>query len=417
MIDVDAVRARFPALSSGLVYFDGPGGTQVPREVPEAVRLYLEGTNANHGGAFRTSRESDALVAEARSAFADFLGADHPEEIVFGPNMTTLTFAVSRAIGRELSPGDEIVVTRLDHDANVAPWLAVAEDRGATVRWVDFEPSDATWGMAALERVVTSRTRLVAVAMASNAFGTVNPVRDAATLARRAGALLYVDAVHFAPHGPIDVKDLGCDFLAFSAYKFFGPHLGVLWGRRELLERLRPYKVRPSADVPPDRWETGTQSFEAIAGAGSALQYLGWVGDEFGGDFGHSLGKRYRGRALSLKRAMAAIREYETGLSRALLDGLSSVRGLKLRGLCDPTALDRRVPTFAFTLDAASPRAVCAALDRAGIAAWDGNYYALAAMERLGLEGKGGAVRVGAVHYNTAGEIERLCEELRALSG
>ena len=330
--------------------------------------------------------------------------------------MTTLTFAVSRAIGRELSPGDEIVVTRLDHDANVAPWLAVAEERGALVRWVDLDPSDATWGTADLERVLSPRTRLVAVAMASNALGTVNPVREAADLAHRAGALLYVDAVHYAPHGPIDVEELGCDFLVCSAYKFFGPHLGVLWGRRELLERLRPYKVRPAADVSPDRWETGTQGFETIAGTGAALRYLEWVGEAFGREAEPSLEKRYGGRRLLLKKAMTAVRECETRLAGEMLAGLSAVKGLKLHGVTDPLQLDRRVATFAFTVEGSTPRAVCEALDRAGIAAWDGNYYALEAMERLGLEGRGGAVRVGAVHYNTLAEVERLCGELRRLA-
>jgi cysteine desulfurase family protein (TIGR01976 family) len=339
-------------------------------------------------------------VREARSAMADFLGAARPEEISFGQNMTSLTLHVSRSLARELSPGDEVVVTRLDHDANVSPWLLAAQDRGCTVRWVDFNTEDCTWNAEELARRITSRTRIVAVGYASNATGTINPVAAAAALAHQAGALCFVDAVHFAPHSPIDVTALGCDLLVCSAYKFFGPHTGVLWGRYDLMDRLFAYKVRPAGDSPPDKWETGTQSFESIAGVLGAIEYLQWVGKRFGGASGS--------RVPTLRAAMAAIREYEKGLSKAMLEGLSSIKGITIHGITDPSRLDSRVPTFSFTLEGWHPRKICEALDRQGIFAWDGNFYAREVTARLGLEGAGGMVRVGAVHYTTLAEVEQL---------
>jgi len=416
MLDLEAIRARFPALASGDVILDNPGGTQVPREVTDRIVRYLHETNANHGGAFPTSRASDEVVAEARSAAADFLGAARPEEIVFGPNMTTLTFQMARSLSRDWKPGDEIVLTRLDHDANVSPWLLAAADRGATVRWLDFDPADCTWSVAHLRSLVCEKTRLVAVGWASNSVGTVNDVAGAAEAAHAAGALLYVDAVHFAPHGPIDVAAAGVDFLACSAYKFFGPHLGILWGRHALLERTFAYKVRPAGDAPPDRWETGTQSFEAVAGTLGALEYLAWLGESLGGDAAASLTGRYEGRRLALKAAMAAIHAWESTLSRALSEALAVVPGLTIRGITDPVRFDERVPTFSFTLQGHNPRAIAEELGRRGFRVWDGNYYAVGVTERLGLEGKGGMVRVGAVHYNSPEEIRRLGEALREIA-
>ena len=412
---IATVRGRFPALSrehagAPYSYLDGPGGTQVPRATIEAMSRYLERSNANHEGAFATSEESDAILAEAHAAAADFLGAGGPDEVVFGQNMTTLTFAVSRAIGRTLRAGDEVVVTRLDHDANVAPWLLVARDRGCLVRWVDFDPADCTWSIEALARAVTSRTRLVAVGCASNATGTINPVAEAAEIAHRAGAWCFVDAVHVAPHGSIDVAGLGCDFLACSAYKFFGPHTGILWGRYELMERLSAYKVRPAGDEPPEKWETGTQSFESIAGVLGAVEYLQWVGRAFGG------APAGTPAAAALRAAMEAIRECEAGLGLAMLEGLSSIGGLRLYGITDPGELHRRVPTFAFTLEGWHPRRICEELDREGIAAWDGHYYAVEVTARLGLDASGGMVRVGAVHYNTMDEVDRLVRAVRAIA-
>jgi cysteine desulfurase family protein (TIGR01976 family) len=416
MLDLEAIRSRFPALSSGDVILDNPGGTQVPREVTDRIVHYLHETNANHGGAFPTSRASDEVVAEARSAVADFLGARRPEEIAFGPNMTTLTFQMARSLSRDWKPGDEVVVTRLDHDANVSPWVLAAADRGATVRWLDFDPADCTWSVEELRTLVCEKTRLVAVGWASNSVGTVNDVAGAADAAHAAGALLYVDAVHFAPHGPIDVAAAGVDFLACSAYKFFGPHLGILWARHDLLERTFAYKVRPAGDASPDRWETGTQSFEAVAGTLGALEYLAWLGESFGGTAASSLAGRYEGRRLSLKSAMAAIHAYESTLSRALVEALAVVPGLTIRGLTDPLRFDDRVPTFSFTLKGHHPREIAGKLGRRGFRVWDGNYYAVGITERLGLEEAGGMVRVGAVHYNTVEEIRRLGEALREIA-
>ena len=410
MIDPLEVRRHFPALDplrrgdTPPVFFDNPAGTQIAEESLTRMEEYLVRRNANHGGAFRSSRESDEMVRETRAAMADFLGAARPEEISFGQNMTSVTLHVSRSLARGLSAGDEVVVTRLDHDANVSPWLLAAQDRGCTVRWVDFKPEDCTWDGEELARRITSRTRIVAVGLASNATGTINPVAAAAVLAHEAGALCFVDAVHFAPHAPIDVAALGCDLLTCSAYKFFGPHTGVLWGRYELMDRLFAYKVRPAGDSPPDKWETGTQSFESIAGVLGAIEYLQWVGKRFG--------SARADRVAELRAGMAAIREYEKGLGRAMLEGLSSIKGITLYGITDPSRMDGRVPTFSFTLEGWNPRQICEALDRQGIFAWDGNYYAQEVTARLGLADTGGMVRVGAVHYTTPSEVEQLVSAL-----
>lgn len=415
MLDLEAIRAKFPALAAGDVVFDNPGGTQVPREVTDRIVRYLHETNANHGGGFPTSRASDAVVAEGRAAVADFLGASRPEEVAFGPNMTTLTFAMARSLSRAWQPGDEVVLTRLDHDANVSPWLLAAEEKGATVRWLDFDPADCTWSVEELRKLLSERTKLVAIGWASNSVGTVNDVAGAAKAAHEAGALVYVDAVHYAPHGPIDVAATGIDFLACSAYKFFGPHLGILWGRYELLESAFAYKVRPAHDAPPDRWETGTQSFEAVAGTLGALEYLAWVGERSGGPHRAALAGRYAGRRLVLKSAMAAIHAYEARLSRALLEALADVPGLTIRGVADPARFAARVPTFSFTLEGRHPRGVAEELGRRGFRVWDGNYYAVGVTQRLGLEPAGGMVRIGPVHYNTVEEVRRLGAALREL--
>jgi cysteine desulfurase family protein (TIGR01976 family) len=415
VIDPEAVRSHFPALDpashggAAPVYFDNPAGTQIASEALAGITEYLVRRNANHDGAFRASRESDAMVAETRAALADFLGAARPEEICFGQNMTSLTLHMSRSIARELSPGDEVVVTRLDHDANVSPWLLAARDRECVVRWVDFDPADCTWSAEGLARQVTSRTKLVAVGYASNSTGTVNPVAEAARIAHEAGALCFVDAVHYAPHGPIDVSALGCDLLACSAYKFFGPHTGILWGRYDLLDRLTAYKVRPAADAPPHKWETGTQGFEGIAGVRGTLSYLEWVGRTYGN------GDRTSRRA-ALRAAMAAIQECESALGAQMRDGLSSIKGLRIHGITDAARMKSRVPTFSFTMEGHHPKNICRTLDAAGIYAWDGNYYAPEVTRRLGLEGSGGMVRVGAVHYNTPAEVQVLVEALCAIS-
>jgi cysteine desulfurase family protein (TIGR01976 family) len=415
-LDPKQIRSQFPSLDRPAVFFDNPGGTQIARQSAGRIQRYLLECNANHEGAFPTSVQSDAILQEAHAAMADFLNAARPEEIVFGNNMTTLTLHLSHSLARTLGRGDRIVVTRLDHDANISPWLLAAEDRGCEVTWVDFDVEDCTLKPDDLERALELKPKLVAFGYASNAVGTINPARKIVQMAHAAGALTYVDAVQYAPHGPIDVQDLGADFLVCSAYKFFGPHAGALYGRHELLEELKAYKVRPASDSLPGKWETGTQNHEGIAGVLGALEYLEWLGKTFGGEQEEGLHGRYRGRRLELKKAMTAIRAYEFELSRALLSTLELVPGLRLYGLADPRRLDERVPTFSFRLGDRHPRSVAEALAAAGIYVWDGNYYALAVTERLGLEQRGGMVRVGAVHYNTLEEVERLGETLRQIT-
>jgi cysteine desulfurase family protein (TIGR01976 family) len=382
--DVAAVRARFSALDRPTAFFDGPGGTQVPDSVIEAMASYLRESNANLGGPFETSVRSDDVVRVAHETAALFLGCS-PAEVGFGANMTTLNFALSRALGRELRGGDEIVVTRLDHDANVAPWLELARDRNVVVRFVDISEEDCTLDIAELERLLSERTRVVAFPWASNAVGTITDVKRIATLAHEAGALAWVDAVHYAPHGPIDVVAAGVDVLICSPYKFFGPHLGLFCGRREVLERWRPYKVRPAADEPVGhRFETGTQPHEAFAGFVAAVEYVESIGWE-------------------------AIHAHERELGRRFLDGLPS--GVRLHGL---RTMDGRTPTFALTFSGLEPQEAAERLAERDIAVWAGNYYAVEVMERLGLPD--GAVRVGFVHYNTAEEVDRLLRELEALA-
>jgi cysteine desulfurase family protein (TIGR01976 family) len=408
MLNVDVVRSHFPALAQvqdgrPVVFLDNPGGTQCPQVVIDAVADYLAHDNANHGGAFATSRRSDAVVGEAHRAVADLLGAASPSEIVFGPNMTTLTFAVSRALGRWVSPGDEIVVTRLDHDANVAPWLLVAEDRGATVRWVDIDPATCTLDLDSLAGQLTPRTKLVAVGYASNAVGTVNDVALICRLAHAVGALVYVDAVQYAPHAPIDVRTLDCDFLACSAYKFFGPHVGALYGRLDLLERLPAYKVRPADDAPPSKFETGTQNHEGIAGTLAAVEYLAGLAPGPPG----TATRRER-----IVAGLAAVAAHERLLCVRLLDGLARIPGVRVHGLADPARVHERVPTVSFTLAGSPPRQVAERLAALGIFAWSGHFYAVALTSRLGLDPAGGMVRVGLAHYNTAAEVDRLLEAL-----
>ena len=408
---VSKLRGEFPALQQQadgrpLIFMDGPGGTQVHRSVIEAMAQYLTEANSNAGGAFLFSRRTDETVVSARRAMADLLNAPRPEEIVFGPNMTSLTFNLSRAIGRTLEPGDEIVVTRLDHDANIAPWLAL-EERGIVVRHADFDPGDCTLDMDSLERTITPRTKLVALGYASNAVGSINDVARVASLAHAAGAWLYVDAVHYVPHGPIDVQALDCDFLVCSMYKFFGPHLGALYGRFALLESLPAYKARPAGDDPPHKFETGTPSFEAMAGTTAAVDYLASVGRRYGAELAHQY-TGFEGRRLDLKTGMAAIRSYEASLCHRLVTGLQEIPGLRIYGITDPTRLGQRVPTLSFTLKGTSPEEVARRLGEANVFVWNGNFYALAVTERLGLEERGGLLRVGLVHYNTAEEVDYL---------
>ena len=411
-LDLNLIRAQFPALSRPAVFFDNPGGTQIARQAIDRMLAYLTNHNANHEGAFATSVESDALLAEAHQAMADFINASRAEEIVFGANMTTLTLHISRSLARQWNPGDEIVVTRLDHDANATPWVLAARERGCQVRWVDFHLEDGTLDMDLLAAALENHPRLLAVGFASNALGTVNPIEEIVRLAHEAGTLVYVDAVHYAPHGPIDVQRLDCDFLVCSAYKFFGPHVGILYGKYELLDELTAYKVRPAPDDPPGKFETGTQNHEGIAGVLGALQYLEWIGETFGQDYNEKFSGLFTGRRLRLKQAMAAIRAYEFELSRALLEVLEETPGVHIYGLTDSRRLEERVATYAFNLKGRHPRQVAEYLDREGFFVWDGNYYALNITEQLGVEEAGGMVRVGPVHYNTVEEIYRFGEVL-----
>jgi cysteine desulfurase family protein (TIGR01976 family) len=414
--NIPLVRAQFPSLDRPAIFFDNPGGTQIARQSAERMQRYLLECNANHEGAFATSRQSDDLLEQAHAAMADFLNAERAQEIVFGNNMTTLTLHISRSLARQLQSGDEIVVTRLDHDANISPWLLVAEERGCKVTWIDFDVEDCTLQLDLFEKALERKPKITAFSYASNAVGTINPVRKMTEMAHAAGALVYVDAVQYAPHGPIDVQALGVDFLVCSSYKFFGPHAAALYGRYELLDELKAYKVRPAPDLPPGKFETGTQNHEGIAGVLGALEYLEWLGKTFGGDQEEGLRESgYRGRRLELKKAMTAIRAREFELSRSLIDTLNGIPGLRLYGLADARRLDQRVPTFSFTLAGMTPRQVAEKLAAEGINVWDGNYYALAVTERLGLETGGGMVRVGAVHYNTLDEVGRLGEVLKNL--
>ncbi|AFY36876.1 cysteine desulfurase family protein [[Leptolyngbya] sp. PCC 7376] len=409
--DIDWIRQQFPALTQKhngqpVIFFDGPGGTQVPNSVISAMTNYLVHSNANAHGAFITSERTDATITAAREAMADFLGCDG-DEIVFGANMTSLTFRFSRAIARELKAGDEIVVTRLDHDANVAPWMAL-EEKEVVVRMVDINPSDCTLDMADLEKKVGDRTKLIAVVYASNASGSVNNIPAIVRLAHQVGAWVFVDAVHYAPHGSIDVRAMDCDFLVCSAYKFFGPHVGILYGKRKHLARLRPYKVRPAADVVPSRWETGTLNFEGLAGVIGTIDYL----TELGRRVSSARGDRH---AL-LVAALDATRQYERKLCEHLVMGLLQISGVTIYGITELVHFDWRVPTVSIHLQGYTPYELAKALGDRDIFTWHGNVYALNLTERLGIESKGGFLRIGLVHYNTLAEIDRLLATLQAIA-
>lgn len=410
-LDVAWVRAQFPSLESQVngqtaAFLDGPAGTQVPNQVIDAIQSYLTNSNANTHGAFLTSRRSDELIANARAAMADFFHCES-SEVVFGQNMTTLTFNLSRAIGRELGPGDEILLTTLDHDANFSPWKALAE-KGVVIKVADIREEDCTLDLEDLKSKLNHRTRLVAVGYASNAVGTINPVREITRLAHAAGAMMFIDAVHYAPHGLIDVKDLDCDFLVCSPYKFFGPHMGTLYGKREHLERLRPYKVRPAADEIPDRWETGTQAHELIAGVGAAIEYMAGVGRHC-----DPSAKTRREAVAAAYRATVA---YERHLIATLIEGLHTIPDLRIYGITDSERSEERCSTLSLRIGNHSPKMIAEFLAAQGIFTWDGNYYALNLTERLGVEQKGGMLRIGLVHYNTQEEVERLLSALREFS-
>ncbi len=404
------VRAQFPALAQTVnghpaVFLDGPGGTQVPQRVIDGISGYLHRNNANTGGAYATSRNTDATIAEARRAMADFFNCD-PDEVVFGPNMTTLTYAVSRSIGRELHPGDEILLTHLDHDANISPWRAL-EERGVTIRLAEINEEDCTLDMHDLTAKITERTKLVAVGYASNAVGTINHAEEVIRLAHKAGALAYIDAVHYAPHGPIDVRALDCDFLVCSTYKFFGPHMGVLYGKREHLKRLVPYKVRANTNAIPNRWEWGTLNHECIAGITACVDYLA--------DLGRRADPSASTRRSALLAAYKAIQQHERELMERLISGLLVIPGLKLYGIHNPQRFNQRCPTVAVRIAGWTPLQLATKLGERGFFTWDGNYYALNLTERLNVEKDGGFLRIGLAHYNTTEEVERFLAALREI--
>jgi cysteine desulfurase family protein (TIGR01976 family) len=410
-LDLTRIRSQFASLTQTVngqpaVFLDGPGGTQVPQRVIDAISDYLKHSNANTCGAYATSRRTDAIIVEARAAMADFLGCDK-DEVVFGPNMTTLTFAISRSIGRELGPGDEILLTYLDHDANVSPWQAL-EERGVTIRFVEINHDDCTLDLADLAQKISSRTRVVAVGYASNAVGTINDVKEIIRLAHKKGALVYIDAVHYAPHGPIDVRTLDCDFLVCSTYKFFGPHMGVLYGKREHLQRLQPYKVRPNSNAIPNRWEWGTLNHECIAGIAACVDYLA--------DLGRQVDSSASDRRSALLAAYRAIQQHERGLTETMIRGLLDIPGLKLYGITDPAKLAHRCPTFAVRSPNHTPLELATRLGERGFFTWDGNYYALNLTERLDVEKDGGFLRIGLAHYNTTQEVTRLLTALREIA-
>jgi cysteine desulfurase family protein (TIGR01976 family) len=410
-LDLNSLRAQFPALAQSVnghpaVFFDGPGGTQVPQRVIDAMSDYLRRDNANSGGNYETSRRTDAVIAEARATMADFFHCDS-DEVVFGQNMTSLTFAFSRAFGRDLKPGDEIVVTRLDHDANVSPWLAMAADSGVTVRWAEIHDEDCTLDMDDLASKINANTKLVAVGYASNAVGTINPVKKIVQLAHKVGALAFIDAVHYTPHGLIDVADLDCDFLVCSTYKFFGPHMGVLFGKREHLKALRPYKVRPLTEAIPFRWEWGTLNHECIAGITACVEYIAHIGCR---------SPDVTCRRAAIEAAYELIHQHERELLDRAMSGLRQIRGLKIYGIIDPARFDQRCGTLAIRIEGHTPAELATKLGERGFFTWDGNYYAINLTEHLGVEKSGGFLRIGLVHYNTVEEVDRFVAALREVA-
>jgi cysteine desulfurase family protein (TIGR01976 family) len=410
-LDVAALRARFPGLAieehgRPVVLFDGPGGTQVPDTVIDAVSGYYRESNANHGGTFLTSRRSDARVEHARAAIADLLNAADPAEVKFGANMTSLTMHIARSLAATMAPGDEVVVTKLDHEANIGPWKAIARDRELVVREVDVRPDDATLDIEAFDAALHGRPKLVAFGWASNAVGSINPVGELVRRAHEAGALTFVDAVHAAPHVPIDVQAVGTDFLACSTYKFFGPHAGALYGRTEVLDALPTYKIDPAFD----RFETGTANMEGIVGAGAAVDYIAGIGERYGAEHATAF-PGWTGRKLHAHTGMAAIRAYEMALFGRLLDGLDTVPGVRLVGIADRARFEERTPTAAITVAGVPAERASAILGDRGIATWWGDFYASGLIQRLGLAPEG-VLRIGLTHYNTADEVDRLVAEL-----
>lgn len=411
--DLHTIRQQFPSLDRPAIFLDNPAGTQISKPSLDRINRYLLEYNANHEGQFETSRRSDEVLHEAHAAMADFLNASRPEEIIFGNNMTTLTLHMSRSLARTLHPGDNILVTRLDHDANISPWMLVAEDKGCNLLWVDIDVEQGTLDLDDFARALEKKPKIAAFGYASNLLGTVNPVKKLTKMAHEAGALVYIDAVQYAPHGPIDVQDIGCDFLVCSSYKFFGPHAGALYGKYDLLNELKAYKVRPAADELPYKFETGTQNHEGIAGVLGALEYFEWLGRQFGAEQESAWREAgFSGRRLELKKGMSAMRVYEAELSKTLIGIIESVPGTRIHGITDLDHLDERVPTVSFTVPGKDPERIADEIGKHGIYVWNGHNYALAIVERMGLLEAGGMVRVGPVHYNTVEELEKFGEVL-----
>ena len=418
-VDIEKIRSQFPALAEThhderRIYFDNPAGTQVPESVVKRMTTCLHHQNANLGGYFSTSKAADEAVLESRIAMADFLNAPSHEEIVFGQNMTTLTLSLSRSLGRSFSPGDEVVVSRMDHDANIWPWVLMARDAGLEIRWLPFNTETYEFDLGELDKLISDRTRLVCIGAASNLTGTINDVEAICGRARDAGALSYVDAVQSAPHLPTDVQALGCDMLVCSAYKFFGPHQGVLWGRREVLESLEPYKVRPAPSDLPWCFETGTQSHEGMAGTAAAVDYFAWIGETMAGEHRNAW-SQFSGRRQNVHAALDFLFDYERGLAQRLVDGLLDLQGVTVHGISDKDAMSRRVPTVAFTHETKASANIAEELARHNIFVWSGHNYAVEVIRSLQLDDSGGVVRVGPVHYNTHAEVDRLLQVLQEI--
>ncbi|MEX0975669.1 MAG: cysteine desulfurase-like protein [Woeseia sp.] len=419
IFELDAIRSRFPALAvvdggRPRVYLDNPAGTQVPQSVIDRMTDCLVNANANLGGYFVTSCRADAIVAEARRAMADLLNAPSADEIIFGQNMTSLTMHLSRSIGRRLKAGDELILSRMDHDANVTPWVLLARDLGLVVKWLPFNKETFEFDLALLDDLLTDRTRLVCVGAASNLLGTINDIKSISAKARSAGALTYIDAVQYVPHVATDVQELGCDFLACSAYKLFGPHQGILWGRREVLEQLEPYRLRPAPATIPGSFETGTQSHEGLAGTAAAVDYFAWLGATLAQDCLPPPGKQTE-RGRFVHAAMNYLFGYETTLARRLIDGLQQLPGVRVQGITAPDAMHRRVPTVSFTVDRIAPAEIAKSLAQKNIFVWSGHNYAVEPAMALDLYDKGGVVRIGPVHYNSTEELDRLLSELKQI--
>jgi cysteine desulfurase family protein (TIGR01976 family) len=413
LLDLEVVRQQFPSLNRPAIFLDNPAGTQISKQSLDRINRYLLEHNANHEGMFETSRKSDEVLHEAHTAMADFLNASRPGEIIFGNNMTTLTLHISRSLARILQTGDNILVTRLDHDANISPWMLIAEDKGCNLIWVDMDVEEGTLDLDDFAKALEHKPKIAAFGYASNLLGTINPVKKLTKMAHDAGALVYIDAVQYAPHGPIDVQEIDCDFLVCSSYKFFGPHAGALYGKYDLLNELKAYKVRPASNELPYKFETGTQNHEGIAGVLGALEYFEWLGGQFGDEQADSWKEAgFSGRRLTFKHAMSTIRAYEYELSKALIGAIESVPGTRIYGVTDLNRLDERVPTVSFTLEGKDPAKIADAIGKQSIYVWNGHNYALAIVERLGLLEAGGMIRVGPVHYNTLDEIERFKEAL-----